>query len=535
MSGPVIGPNGNIYVTDNKGTLLGLKSGIVQPTPPPVPTSAVLPPTQIPPPTFTPAANIVIGQTPTGGSPTATPTSTPAGSNSGSQTSVGAGNTTTQIGGSGGTGTGAATPQPGQSKPVQGNRFRAVVVPGALSAGNLSQLTIRTDPKAEISYTVVVSYISATAKSLPKVSIAATSPSSADATGVTPVGASAGATSASGVRAAGTASGTGRSPATADSPLAVSGPRGAAHRSVVLGPATTDSPLSVRAALPQALPAAVRQLAAAAPACAIALTVSDRGTYHVIRHADARGLDRACIRVASIPKGVVGFTYTVTVRIRSGTTLYNPSTLSFNVVKTLRIVSKLTRSLLFPNDMQAVTVATDRGAQLVYRITYAPGAPATTLKGAVDAKGAASARFKASFTPARADGLVTATVTISGALGLVHGTSVLRFTVQRHDVILTLKKLKLQLKTSVLKAGAKQSIDVVAARGAYLSYTVVYGPPGRSSIRYAVVADGSGYATLRFPITYKPTKGAKVPAVVTVTAKQGRAQLSQSVRFSVQG
>jgi hypothetical protein len=225
----------------------------------------------------------------------------------------------------------------------------------------------------------------------------------------------------------------------------------------------------------------------------------------------------------------------MTVQVHAGSKTYKPSALSFNVVKVLKIGAKLGRGVVFPNDMQSIAVTTERGAQLVYNISYAGASKGTVLKQAANARGINAVRFKAAYTPSRLDGLVTAVVNISGANGVVRGTQVVRFTVQRRDAILQLKKLSLHVLTPIVRSSGKAKIDTVSARGAYLTYTVVFGPPRRTSVTYSVAADGSGYATIQFPVTYKPARGKKVPAVVTVTAEQGRVKLRQTLRLTVQG
>jgi hypothetical protein len=75
-------------------------------------------------------------------------------------------------------------------------------------------------------------------------------------------------------------------------------------------------------------------------------------------------------------------------------------------------------------------------------------------------------------------------------------------------------------------------VDIAAARGAHVTCTVAY---GSRHATFTVVADGGGYATIRFKVTGTVRKGSHVQAAMTVTAQLGRVRKQATATFTVQG
>ena len=94
---------------------------------------------------------------------------------------------------------------------------------------------------------------------------------------------------------------------------------------------------------------------------------------------------------------------------------------------------------------------------------------------------------------------------------------------------------RLSIVVPTLRKGAMQTVRIVAAARATLSYEVSYGK-GTPTVRFSGAADAHGNAKLQFRIGYGPKKGASVKAVVTVKANQpGRSQSTASANFTVKG
>src|SRR5260370_37397145 len=108
------------------------------------------------------------------------------------------------------------------------------------------------------------------------------------------------------------------------------------------------------------------------------------------------------------------------------------------------------------------------------------------------------------------------------------------FTGVRCDGVVQVKKVVVKVRTSVVRSHGSVAIDTISARHAYLLCTITYAKQ-RGSVSYAIGADGSGFATLRFPVSYKPPKGERVGATVTITAEQGKDHASAEAHITVQG
>ena len=269
----------------------------------------------------------------------------------------------------------------------------------------------------------------------------------------------------------------------------------------------------------------------------VALTVKGTGTFTFVRTADKKGNDRFCIGASSLPAKIAGLSIAMTVQVTAGKTKYATSPLGFSIIKVLGLKTSSAPPVVFPGGVQTVKLSTEPGTLVSYQIPYAgKGGSTLTVKRTVPKSGSDSVSFTVNYTPSRAEGMTTAHVSISGAQGIIKGGGTAAFMVLRKDAVLVLKKLTLKVAHPTIgaKAGMVQSIDTVSARYTYMKFTVSYNKVP-SKISYAVVADGSGFATLRVPITVKLKKGAKASALVTITATQGKTRITKTAAFTVVG
>jgi hypothetical protein len=288
-----------------------------------------------------------------------------------------------------------------------------------------------------------------------------------------------------------------------------------------------------KAVLAYAAPAAPPHAACAGP---VALTLQHAGTTTLRRAVDKSGRDRFCLRLGAIPANVLALTITISAQVKHGTAISKPSISVLTLARTLRLVTTVAVGMLKPSQAQRVQVKTAPGTTLVYHLTYGSQTkPSLTVVHVAGKTGVDTLSFKVGYTPSRSDGVAPASLSVVGSLfSVIKGHSASRFQVVRPDAVLVLKKLVLQVLTPVVKSGAMVKLQTLSARAAYLLVTLTYGGK-RSKVTYAVVADGSGYATLSFAAAYKPPKGAKVPATISITAEQGRARVTAVAKFTVQG
>jgi len=272
----------------------------------------------------------------------------------------------------------------------------------------------------------------------------------------------------------------------------------------------------------------------ASPRCSVAATVEGTKGLTLNRTADARGRDVFCLRLSSVPANAIGLQVAMIVQVRAGDTTYKPSPLSFMVAKSIPMRVTVAPGLLLPKGTGAITVEAASGAQVTYQISY-PGAKPQILKRTVGSKGVDKFTFKTTYTPSRQDGQVQATVSVSSVLeSIVKGSAGTQFTVRRTDVVLTLTKLQVKVLTPKVRPKGAVQIDLVAARGAYIKYTITYGSQ-KAKYSYGLVPDGSGYATIHFPAAYTPARGKSTSVAVNITASQGKKVLHATAKFSIQG
>jgi hypothetical protein len=87
--------------------------------------------------------------------------------------------------------------------------------------------------------------------------------------------------------------------------------------------------------------------------------------------------------------------------------------------------------LVYADDTQIITVKTNKGAQLTYRIVYPRGSVKVITR--LTTTGTDTLPFVVAFTPPPHARLEAARVTIDGVLGRVKGRVVTRFMVRRRD------------------------------------------------------------------------------------------------------
>jgi outer membrane protein assembly factor BamB len=281
--------------------------------------------------------------------------------------------------------------------------------------------------------------------------------------------------------------------------------------------------------------------------CAIATVFGKAGSYHFSRATDAHGNDSFCVRGSPLPSNLLQIKLTFSLRVTTANKAFKPSTLpAVTVSRTLALKASASPATVFPNGKATVRLQGAPGIAVTYTVRYGKSPrPAQVLHQTIGKTGAAITTLKVGYTPSRADGLSPVTVTVSGlGFGIVKGQTVARVVVQRSDAVLQLKAVKiLHIASPVIRSGKEQSIDTLTARATYLSfnfsfdgkpYTVGSGAK-KQVVSFAEVADGSGYATLRFIVQYKAPAGKRVKALVHLTAEQGKKKIGSTVPFTVQG
>jgi len=640
LEGPVIGPDGSIFLTDNLGNLRALKQGlIVPPSPTPIPTPPPLP-TSIPPATFTPAPPIAIGggcsSVATGtASATAVATATPCPTSTVTPTTR-AGTSGAGTSGAGTPGAGShGTPTPtgkhdGTPTPVtkQGHGYKISVSTGFLTPGDLVRVRVDTTSRARISYTLQATY------EYPKTTHAPRSRAILPATIDASVGHGTVATNGTQTVSSFTAryahvtyrvvypSGPARTiTAVADRDgnntvsfrVSYLPPRLTGARATVTITATQQAgrktlrarpyalsftvqrPTAVthgRTKLRRAFVAPVGQASAALvhvdavveakatptpshttkgksgsvtkgkpvtkskpvtkpAACPIAATIRDRGTLRFTRTADSHGVDQYCVRIAVVPARATSLRLGLSLQVIAGSHTFPADSYTYvvqrprakpQVVKSRAILpaaidASVGHGTVTTNGTETIRSFTARYAHVTYRIVY-QRSQFRTITAVADRDGNNTVSFRVSYLPLRSAGEARASVTVTatqqtGRKTLRARPYALSFVVRRPDVKLSLRTVGVRVAAGTIRTGAMEQVDTVSARGASLTYMVSYSRGVQT--RYSGHADGSGYATLRFHVQYAPARGRRVPALLTVTAVQGRAHASNSARFYVQG
>ena len=271
-----------------------------------------------------------------------------------------------------------------------------------------------------------------------------------------------------------------------------------------------------------------------APRCAIAATVKGGNAVSFSRTADKRGKDVFCLRLTGVPKDAISLQISAVVDVSAGSLKYKRNTLVFPVTKLLPMRVTVSPGLLLPKGSGTISLAAAAGALVTYQLSY-PGTKPQVMKHIVGAKGMDKISFKNTYTPSRHDGQVQVSISVTGVVqGIVKGNTATQFTVRRSDVVLVLTKLGVKVLTPKVRAKAAVQIDLIAARGAYIKYTITYGSQ-KAKYSYGLVPDGSGYATIHFPADYTPAKGKSIGAAVSITVTQGKKVLHAAAKFTIQG
>jgi hypothetical protein len=138
------------------------------------------------------------------------------------------------------------------------------------------------------------------------------------------------------------------------------------------------------------------------------------------------------VKAAGFSQSAVGLHIVLlTLRITAGGAKHPPSTLAFDVHKVLPIVAVVRHRLVYPYDTQIITVKTNKGARLTYRISYPGGSVKVITR--LTTTGTDTLPFVVAFTPPPHARLDAASVTVDGVLGKVKGRVVTRFMVRRRD------------------------------------------------------------------------------------------------------
>ena len=284
-----------------------------------------------------------------------------------------------------------------------------------------------------------------------------------------------------------------------------------------------------------ALSASEQRLGAPPAGCPVAMTIGKASTYKFNRTASKTGKDEFCIRVAGLPSNVSGVMIALTVRVTAGKTIYAAGKpIQYVIPRVMPVHLALAATRIASNAKELVTTTTDPGARLVYRVTFVtPKRVSAEFTKSANAKGRDTLSFKPGVTPSQAVGMLSGSIAVQGTNGALKGSSAIAFQVIRPGAVIVLGRLSLKPASPTIKAGGVLSVQVVAARGAKLSWTVQFG--AKNSATYASTADGSGYATLHLVDSVRPAKGKRLVATLTVVARQGRLTARASTRFTVEG
>jgi len=560
LEGPVLGPDGAIFLTDNVGSLHALKQGLILP-PTPSPVNTPLPTnTEPPPPTFTPKPAIPTPVPVCPGVPTSTNTPTPASTATSTATgaptgtppptgtacpsaTVGTPGAGTPGAGTPGAGTpgagtpgagtpGAGTPgaghgssTPTKTPPVttyKGNGFKLTLSRGYLTVGNLVRIRVDTTPTARITYTLRVSYDYPLAKGQHATKGRRT-------IAIRPI-----LRRSSGPRSG--AAQPGVAPASASLAVAVKATSTPTPRSAGTGkPTPTPTPR------PNGKPSNT---------CSIAATILDRGALHLTHTADRRGVDEYCLRVGAVPSRAVALRFIMTVQIVAGRRTFPPSQITFLVkrppakpptvkvrlILPSRIDASVRHNVLYTDQTQTVSSFTASYTHVTYRVAY-PGGLTRTINVVADRDGNNTTRFRVSYLPPPS---VRARVTISvlttqriGRTTRHAQTYVLTFFVRRAPAIVRSRailpsRIDASLLYHVLYTDQTETVSSFTARHARVVYRIAY--PNGVSRTITVVADRDGNNTTRFRVSYLPAPLVRARATIIVEATQQDGRVTRHAR-----
>ncbi len=570
LEGPVLGPDGAIFLTDNLGNLHALKQGLILP-PSPTPTFTPGPTnTNTPPPTFTSVPPVPTDVPLCPGVPTSTNTATPVATATSTNTATPAAYTPTSTSTGtplptatacpsvtvgtrtpGGGTPGAGTPTPGVGTPGHGGTPTpgrgtltptatatpvktpapvSITVPGLkvlrvfagyLTVGNLVRVHAETTPTARITYTFRVSYDYPPAK---------------------------GQHAAKGRRTIAIRPILHRS----------SGPRlGVIQPAVALLPngaavaakaTLTPTPRPAGKGKPTPTPRpsgkgkpAGRPTGKPATTCSIVATILDRGTLHFTRTADRHGVDDYCLRIGAVPSRAIDLRIVITAQVRSGSKTFpssspttvlvkrppaKPPTVKVRLILPSKIDASVRHNVLYTDQTQTVSSFTASYTHVTYRVAY-PGGLTRAINVVADHNGNNTTSFRVSYLPppsVRARATISVLTTQRIGRTTRHAqTSVLTFFVRRAPAIVRSRAtlpntIDASLLYHVLYTDQTETVSSFTARHARVTYRIAY--PNGVSRTITVAADRDGNNTTRFRVSYLPAPLVRAHATITVLATQ---------------
>ena len=579
LEGPVIGPDGAIFLTDNTGYLHALKQGLI--LPPPLPPTGTPAPTftNVPPPTFTAVPPVPTDVPLCPGVPTSTNTATPLATATNTNTATPAAYTptSTSTGTPGPTGTacpsvpagtpgagtpGAGTPTPGVGTPGHGGTpgpgtrtptatatpvktpvpvvitviglKRLNVYPGYLTVGNLIRVHAETTPTARITYTFRVSYDYPPTKGQHATKGRRT-------IAIRPILRRASAPRLGVIQ-----------PAVALLP----------DRAAVAAKATsTPTPRSAGKGKPTPTPTPRpggkggpfgRPSGKPVTTCTIVDTIRDRGTFHFTRTADRHGLDDYCLRIGAVPSRAIDLRIVLTVQVRSGSKTFPVSHPTTIIVKrrpstppNFRLVlpnapktidASVRHNVLYTDQTQTVSSFTARYTHVTYRVAY-PGSLTRSINVVADRNGNNTISFRVSYLPGpsvRARATISVLTTQRIGRTTRHArTDVLTFFVRRAPAAIQRRTIlpstiSASLFYHVLYTDQTETISSFTARHARVIYSIRY--PNGVSRTITVEADRNGNNTTRFRVSYLPAPLVRARATITVLATQRDGRTTRRAR-----
>ncbi len=388
LGGPTVGADGTIYLSGSSGQLFALKAGVAVPTA--TSTAVVVQHTVLPGATFTSQPTIPLG--------TATPTVRATGT------------ITTVVG----TATPVTNTGPGTGK--GGKSFTLSVDSSYFKPNYRLTVRTRTQPKAQVAYTLKVTF---TYPAAPK-KTTTKKPASHKKTGKTGKKS----TKTGSTKGSKGASTSGDTQAQADGP--------SPH---LLLAKATPTPKAKTKTKPKPTTKGKKPAAGAkAPACAA--TISDRGTFHFTRRADAHGNDSFCLQIGRAPPRATGLKLTFSATVTAGKKKFTPKAVSLSLprrfpILTLKKVSvHLGKGTLHSGDTLTADVVAASNASLTYVVSFGKGAPVQRGKTTADSDGYQTLRLRITFKPPKGK-RVTATLAITATKGRAHASVTARFTLTR--------------------------------------------------------------------------------------------------------
>lgn len=389
LGGPTVGADGTIYLSGISGQLLALKAGVAVPTA--TSTAVVVQHTVLPGATFTSQPTIALGS--------ATPTVRATGT------------VTTVVG----TATPVTTTGPGTGKGGKG--FTLSVDSSYFKPNYRLTVHTRTQPKAQVAYTLKVTF---TYPAAPK-KTTTKKPASTKKTGKT---------GKKSTKTGSTKGSKGASPS-GDTQTQADGP--SPH--LLAAKATPTPKAKTTKTKPKPTTKGKKPTAGAkAPACVA--TISDRGTFHFTRRADAHGNDSFCLQIGRAPPRATGLKLTFSATVTAGKKTFTAGNIGLTLprrfpILTLKKVSvHLGKGTLRSGDTLIADVVAASNASLTYVVSFGKGAPVQRGKTTADSDGYQTLHLRITFKPPKGK-RVTATLAITATKGRTHASVTARFTLTR--------------------------------------------------------------------------------------------------------